>query len=200
LSPRIAWIVAVVYALILTNLVLAPHPLWLFGGLGDDTEQAVDRTISGYVQHGLAYALLAWLLVWASRTHGLRGRLGCAAFAAGHGIVAEWLQHFVPLRYADWRDGLANTLGAALGWLLAVLILRRASTPSTEAAGATQGNETPGAPTSGSPVGDGMTAIVMLPSTTAKGSPALAPATQTSSGENTTVRSSLTRSRHRFAG
>ena len=123
-SPRVAWSAVTVYGALLTYFLLAPHPLWMFGLAGHAVEQAVDRTVVGYVQHGLTYALLAWLLVWASRTTSRSPHVAWCLLALGHGIVTEWLQTFIPERCSDWPDGLANTLAVGLGWLSAILILR----------------------------------------------------------------------------
>ena len=122
---RVAWSAVLVYAFLLTYLLLTPHPLWLLGGSGQVIQEAVDRTISGYIQHGLAYVVLGYLLVRASRTISGSWQILWALAAVGHGIVAEWLQCFVPHRFCDWTDGLANTLGVGLGWLVACLQYRR---------------------------------------------------------------------------
>ena len=119
---RTAWTVVVIYAVVLTYLLLTPSPLWLLGVSGRVIEAAVDRTLAGYVQHGLAYSLLACLLVWATRPI-----MGCwqavwMLAATAHGIAAEWLQCFIPYRVGDWADGMSNALGVGLGWLCASLI------------------------------------------------------------------------------
>lgn len=121
-----------IYTVVLTYLLLRPDPLWLLGASGQDIERTIDRTIAGFVQHVLAYALLACLLAWASRTTCGSLRLSWAVLAIGHGIGAELLQHFIPRRYCDWPDGLANTLGVAFGWLAAVWILRATGKPARE--------------------------------------------------------------------
>ena len=122
---RAAWAAALAYAVLLTYLLLTPHPLCLLGDTGLVIEKTVDRTISGYIQHGLAYALLGYLLVWASRTTDGSRQLLWVLAAVGHGIVAESLQYFVPHRFADWTDGVANTLGVGLGWVVGWLQYHR---------------------------------------------------------------------------
>lgn len=62
------------------------------------------------------------------------GVLGCLGYArhvgwvmAGlmaYGGLIEILQSFTPNRFAEWGDLLADTLGLAIGWVLAQLILR----------------------------------------------------------------------------
>jgi VanZ family protein len=122
-SARTAW-AALVYTVALTYVLLTPHPLWFLGGSGETIEKAVDRTLMGYVQHALAYAVLACLLVWASRTMSGYSRAVWMLVAILHGVAAEWLQCFVPHRFGAWTDALANAVGVGLGWLGASLILR----------------------------------------------------------------------------
>jgi len=126
---RVVWGAVLAYAVLLTYLLLAPHPLWLLGYPGRVIETAVDGTLSGYLQHGLAYAVLAWLLVLASRTGRGSWRVACVLLALAHGILAEWLQGFVPGRYSIWPDGLANVVGLAAGWVAASWILRAGRKP-----------------------------------------------------------------------
>jgi hypothetical protein len=160
-SPHLAWAALTAYAVLLTYLLLAPHPLGIFGSGGDTAEQTIDRTITGCLQHGLAYALLAWLFVWASSAAlfrrsvasgtpagkrsrastsvGQKGASGASqlagsSLAVGHGLVTEWLQCFIPHRYADWADAAADALGFALGWLSGALVLRILGKTSAKAA------------------------------------------------------------------
>ena len=120
---RTAWTAVLVYAVVLTYLLLTPSPLWFLGVSGQGIEAAVDRTLMGYVQHGLAYSLLACLLVWATRTIMGYWQTVWMLAATAHGIAAEWLQCFVPYRHVHWPDGMANALGVGFGWLCALSIL-----------------------------------------------------------------------------
>jgi len=63
--------------------------------------------------HGLSYALLAWLL----RKSGL-SPFWAATLAAIYGLGDEWHQRFVPGRYCDVTDLLADSGGALIGSLL----------------------------------------------------------------------------------
>ena len=126
---RAAWTAVLVYAAVLTYLLLTPSPLWFLGGSGQVIEAAVDRTLVGYVQHGLAYSLLACLVVWATRTIMGYWQAVWILGATAHGIAAEWLQCYVPYRDGHWSDGMANALGVGLGWLCASLILRTLRRP-----------------------------------------------------------------------
>ena len=107
------------YTVLLTYALLTPHPLWEFGQRGRQVEETIDATLSGFTQHLAAYALLAGLMLraYAPLTPWRAG--ACVLFAAAHGITAETLQQFVPHRYADVPDALANLAGVGLGTLLA---------------------------------------------------------------------------------
>ena len=126
---RTAWTIVLVYAVVLTYLLLTPSPLWFLGVSGQAIEATVDRTLVGYVQHGLAYSLLACLVVWATRSTMGYWQAVWMLVATAHGIAAEWLQCFVPYRHVQWSDGMANALGVALGWLCASFVLRTLRRP-----------------------------------------------------------------------
>jgi len=64
--------------------------------------------------HAFTYAVLAWLL----RRGGLSLR-AAIALAILYGLGDEWHQSFVPGRYSDLRDLLADAAGALLGGLAA---------------------------------------------------------------------------------
>ncbi|MCA9176325.1 MAG: VanZ family protein [Planctomycetales bacterium] len=70
------------------------------------------------VAHFLAYALLAFLLAWTvypERRGRALGYLALLLGATAYGAIDEWLQQYVPHRTADWRDWIADILGAGLG-------------------------------------------------------------------------------------
>lgn len=103
------------YVVLLTYLLVVPHPLWMFGASGKTAEESIDRSISGFVQHVSAYAILCVLLVTAFGRGGKRALLFCAVFSLGHAVLTEVIQYFVPFRHPDWRDVLANVLGVIVG-------------------------------------------------------------------------------------
>lgn len=74
-------------------------------------------------EHGLAFALLAWLAlrVWPARP--LRLLLVLLAF----GGAIELLQAATGWRSGEWADWLADGIGLGLGWLLWWLPLRPAA-------------------------------------------------------------------------
>jgi VanZ family protein len=124
-TPRQAsWLIraiALAYAVFLTWLTLAPNPWWLFGVDTRGVERAVDSTLGDWIQHGMAYGLLAVLFALA-RWPGPVG-LWLAAVMA-HALLTEWLQGFVPDRTSDWTDAVANGAGVACGWLIVMALSR----------------------------------------------------------------------------
>ncbi len=67
------------------------------------------------IEHFLAYAVL--VLWWAQVRP--RQRMAVLMLACALGTGLEWAQHYVPGRSMDWRDGVANILGAFAGLALA---------------------------------------------------------------------------------
>lgn len=130
-NSRTLLIAATAYTVLLTYLLLAPHPLWIFGATGRTVEQAVDSTLCTYAQHGLAYAVLGWMVIWASRRTARSSQVFWVLLTIGHGLLAEWLQQFVPFRYAIWPDALANTLGVCVGVMAALIAFSAAGVPTT---------------------------------------------------------------------
>lgn len=124
ISPRLAWTVALGYALVLTYLLVVSHPLWFLGGGGETTEEAIDQTVSGYTQHVIAYALQGFLLVCASATGTGPRAVVCIVCAVTHGMLGEGIQYFVPDRFFDGFDALANGAGALIGWAIAWSVIR----------------------------------------------------------------------------
>lgn len=73
--------------------------------------------------HAFVYGVLVWLSLRGAARAGF-GPLAWAgfvafAFASGYGAFMEWVQGtFFPGRFFEWDDMIANTFGAAVGWLL----------------------------------------------------------------------------------
>lgn len=76
---------------------------------------------SDLVVHGLMFAGMALAAASFCR-HALWLALP-ALFTLGAGIGLEWAQGLVPYRTFDQLDAVANAAGAALGYLVAVLLL-----------------------------------------------------------------------------
>ena len=73
------------------------------------------------VAHVCEYLVFAWLLVQAVRLGRLREReylLFAWLFATSYGALIELIQWLLPWRSAEWLDGVANAVGAAIGvWI-----------------------------------------------------------------------------------
>lgn len=119
---RLSWTAALLYAALLTYLLLVPHPLWFLGGTGEQAEEAVDQTLADYVQHALAYSLLGLSLVFATAVSQRPRIMLFLILAALHGVLCEILQHFIPHRYFGANDALANVIGVVAGGLLALVL------------------------------------------------------------------------------
>jgi VanZ family protein len=124
---RVAQGAVVAYVLLLTYLLLAPHPLWCLGVAGRTIERTVDLTLAGCLQHAAAYALLGASLAWVCGRASAAWQWGWLLLAMGHGVAMEWLQRFFPHRFSGWPDALANVSGVAFGALAGLLILRHRS-------------------------------------------------------------------------
>lgn len=98
-----------------------------YGATAPDVPAPVGHWFSDTVLHAGAYAVMALLTLratakgrWAGVTRGTM----IAAFVISmlHGVSVEWIQMYVPTRFAEWRDvrndaaGTAIGLGAAWAW------------------------------------------------------------------------------------
>jgi VanZ family protein len=105
---------------LLWALVLA----WVGGASDLPTRPAIDHLDK--LEHFTAYGVLGVLLAWGWLTAGRRPAwwllLGLAVLL---GAADEYRQSLLPLRDGDPFDWLADALGAAAGFFLAVRLLRR---------------------------------------------------------------------------
>ena len=99
-----------------------------------DVPAPVGRWFSDTALHAGAYTVLALLTLRATakgRRAGVTRRTMIAAFVISmlHGLSVEWLQMYVPTRFAEWRDVWNDAVGAAVGLGLAWAwgIMRRQS-------------------------------------------------------------------------
>lgn len=121
-SNRFTIAAAVSYGLLLTYLLVVPAPLWMFGVGGAETEEAIDRSITGDLQHIAAYSVLSVLVLLAANG---RSRWRAALLlVVVHALIGECIQFFVPRRYADVRDLAANFVGIVVGTLLFLAFVR----------------------------------------------------------------------------
>ncbi|WP_417847605.1 VanZ family protein [Thalassoglobus sp.] len=115
------------YWILLTYLLLAPHPLWFLTGIGQEDEFSI-FTMSDLIQHLLAFAVLGFLL---STQFPPLGRTSKLLYASGfYAVFTELLQWFIPNRFAAISDMLANASGLIIGWGC-YLLLRSLFSPRT---------------------------------------------------------------------
>jgi VanZ family protein len=101
------------------TLTLAATGLVSIAILVVGTQPRVPRTlrrIPDWATHAATYAALAFMSARSATYLGVgRAALAGGAYAVGHGGLLELLQSAVPTRTAEWRDLLADALGAAAG-------------------------------------------------------------------------------------
>ncbi len=80
----------------------------------------IGHWFSDTVLHAGGYTVLAVLTLrataggrWAGVTRG--ALIAAFVISMGHGLTVEWIQMFVPTRFAEWRDVGNNALGTAAG-------------------------------------------------------------------------------------
>ncbi|MEW4527106.1 VanZ family protein [Maioricimonas sp. JC845] len=110
----LARIASVLYAALLGVLLLTMDPFGMLGASGSSLQVASKTTAGSMLQHLTAYVFLPPLLYAAEWRKDAPLR-AAVIIALVHGTIFEGLQHFVPGRYADWYDVLANAGGIAIG-------------------------------------------------------------------------------------
>ncbi len=95
----------------------------------------VSLTFADKLVHIAVYAVFGWLcaraLLWTKRARPRwRTLVAAVALASSYGISDEVHQWFVPGRSADWRDVVADAIGAALGAALLLLTARPGRYPA----------------------------------------------------------------------
>ena len=104
-TPALLWL------LLITALSTLPNPQ-----LPGFKLLAADKLV-----HAFVYGVLAWLLLrsWShSRQRATQWRERAAAFffATAYGVLMEWVQYaFIPGRFYEFDDMLANAAGAVVG-------------------------------------------------------------------------------------
>ncbi|MBF0294391.1 MAG: VanZ family protein [Magnetococcales bacterium] len=83
------------------------------------------------VEHVIAFGAMACVAWWVLRLHPLfrRAWLWAWCYAAAYGAFDEWHQLFVPGRYADLADWMADAIGAALAICLLEYLRARGKFP-----------------------------------------------------------------------
>jgi len=108
-NGKLAWLITLGYALVLTAVSLLPS-----GSTGPLA--GWDTAISPGLQnllHVPAYGLLVWLLSWAMGLRRLRRLALAAAACAAFGGLLECAQATIPGRFGSLEDTLLNLTGAA---------------------------------------------------------------------------------------
>lgn len=77
--------------------------------------------VSDKLVHGVGYAVLAALVVWAGRPVGRRSLALVVVAVAGFGGLVELLQWPLATRQASVLDAVANLVGAVVGTIVASL-------------------------------------------------------------------------------
>jgi hypothetical protein len=140
-SPRSAvrasrWLIAGAYFSIFSLLLLLPDPLWILRRLGTGGAPWWDAdfiTTLSYGVHFAGFGLLTLLLIWASRSHGVRRYVWPAAAAALYGALVEVIQIPIPHRTFDLLDIAADCAGCATVAAACALLVRRDRTAVPQA-------------------------------------------------------------------
>jgi VanZ family protein len=105
-----------------------------YGATAPDVPAPVGDWFSDTVLHAGAYTVMALLTLRATakgRSAGVTRGTMLAAFVISmlHGLSVEWIQMYVPTRFAEWRDVWNDAAGAAAGLFCAWAwsIMRRQS-------------------------------------------------------------------------
>lgn len=101
-------------AVLLTYLLVVPHPL----GKSELIELVRSMHWSGYVVHFLTYLVLATVVLLLGRGWG-RADTACVMLLAGHALLTETAQAWVPSRSFDLWDAAANLGGIAVACVVA---------------------------------------------------------------------------------
>jgi len=122
-KARLWWGAAVCYALVLGNFLFTPHPWWFLGKTGESIDQVLTKDVDDFFQHAGVFLPLGGVVVIAQRMSGSPSTTVCFGGTVAYAIAGEVIQYFVPNRYADPTDALANGLGAVIGWSLGWALL-----------------------------------------------------------------------------
>ena len=120
-SRRFFQLLALLYLVLLSWMLLAPDPWIVFGEGGERLAKQASRTIADYFQHAGAFLLLAILADRALHVTGTdRFRLRVTMLLS-YAVFTEVTQAWIPGRQFQWPDLLANLLGITSGLLLSCL-------------------------------------------------------------------------------
>ena len=126
-TRRFYQLVALVYLVCLSWMLLAPDPWIVFGEDGERLAEQASRTLADYFQHAGAFVLLAILAHLALHLRDRDQFRLRASLLVSYALLTEMAQFWIPDRQFQWFDLLANLLGILAGFLLANLL---GSTPA----------------------------------------------------------------------
>lgn len=118
---KTTFVPALIWLVVITGLSVTP---------GNDLPQ-INIISADKFAHAFVYGLLTWLIlrgIWRSKDRTITNKQIALVvlFAAGWGVLMEFVQYaFVPGRFYEYADMLANAIGALLGWLIFTLFSRR---------------------------------------------------------------------------
>ena len=118
-TERLLRTAAMLYAVALTYLLLAPEPLFFLGDAGDFVDKAVEDTVADRLLHAGAYVLFSLLLT--SGFGDMHRLAALAGVALLHGVLCEVAHSWIPRREFDWLDLIANISGVLMGAMLCVI-------------------------------------------------------------------------------
>jgi VanZ family protein len=119
-------ILAGIYVVVLSWMMLAPQP-WIIFGKQQDSVPLVSAasTLPDYLQHLGAFMLLACLAQMAVRG-GPVNRLSLrASLLVGYALFVETAHTWIPQRTFQWSDLIANLAGVLLGIVISQTLEKR---------------------------------------------------------------------------
>ena len=119
-------ILASIYVVALSWMMLAPQP-WIIFGSEQDRVPLVSAasTLPDYLQHAGAFMLLACLARMAVRG-GPVNRLSLrASLLVGYALLVETAHAWIPQRTFQWSDIIANLAGVLLGIVISQKLEKR---------------------------------------------------------------------------
>ena len=122
--PKFLWVLVFSYAVVLSLMLLTPHPWSYFGEIERPAKQLIDRTLADYSLHGLSFSLLAILVRFAHRATKRPTVALCLFILISYSIATELLQILIPSRSCHGIDVVANLFGLVFGWYLLPALCR----------------------------------------------------------------------------
>jgi len=119
------------YLVCLSWMLLTPDPWILFGSSGHQLSEQVENALADHFQHAAAFLLLAFLGQLSLRDTCAGSWQVMAAWLLGYALAVEGSHAWIPNRYFEWSDLLANATGTVIGMLLARLLLPSPGSPES---------------------------------------------------------------------